>query len=100
MWWDLILHGFWTSDKAHFPSTWKGDASKLDSDSRRTLDVMFETLRRILSLPDRESQKSALHGLGHLDHPGVSDEVQQFIDTRESDFRLEWLEQCRDGACQ
>jgi hypothetical protein len=100
MWWDLLLHGFWTSDKPHFPGTYKGDPSKLDSESRVMLDVMFETLRRILSLPDRESQKSALHGLGHLDHPGVRDEVQKFIDTRKSDFKLEWLEECRDGACQ
>lgn len=100
MWWDLILHGFWTSDKSHLPGTWKGDASKLDSESRQILDVMFETLQRILSLPDGKSQESALHGLGHLDHPGVRDEVQRFIDTRGSDFRLEWLEQCRDGACQ
>jgi hypothetical protein len=99
MWWDLVLHGFWTSDKPCFPGTWKGDASKLDSDSRLLLDVMFETLKRILALPDRESQQSALHGLGHLDHPDVRDTVQQFIDARKSDFRLEWLEQCRDGAC-
>jgi hypothetical protein len=100
MWWDLLLHGFWTSNKPHFPGTYKGDSSKLDAESRLMLDVMFETLHRILSLPDKESQKSALHGLGHLDHPSVRDEVQQFIDTRESDFKLEWLEQCRDGACQ
>jgi hypothetical protein len=100
MWWDLLLHGFWTPDKPHFPGTWKGDASKLDPESRQILDVMFETLQQILLLPDRESQKSALHGLGHLDHPGVRDEVQQFIDTRGSDFRLEWLEQCRDGVCR
>jgi hypothetical protein len=100
MWWDLILHGFWTSDKPRFPGTWKGDTSKLDPESRQILDVMFETLQQILSVPDRESQKSVLHGLGHLHHPGVHDEVQQFIDTRGSDFRLEWLEQCRDGVCQ
>jgi len=100
MWWDLILHGFWTSDKPHFPGRWKGDASKLDPGSRQVLDVMFETLQQILLLPDKESQKSALHGLGHLDHPGVHGEVQQFIDTRGSGFMLEWLEQCRDGVCQ
>jgi hypothetical protein len=100
MWWDLILHGFWTSDKPHFPGTWKGDASKLDSESRLILDVMFETLARILSLPGRKSQKSALHGLGHLYHPDVCATIQQFMDTRKSDFRLEWLEQCRDGTCQ
>jgi hypothetical protein len=100
MWWDLILHGFWTPNKPHIPGTYKGDASKLDLESRRILDVMFETLQQILSLPHRESQKSALHGLGHLYHPDVYDVVQQFIDTQASDFSLKWLEQCRDGACQ
>jgi hypothetical protein len=99
MWWDLILHGFWNPNKPHFPNTYKGDASKLDPESRQMLDVMFGTLEQILSLPDRESQKSALHGLGHLHHPDVHDVVQQFIDTHRSDFSVKWLEQCRDGAC-
>jgi hypothetical protein len=100
MWWDLVLHGFWTSDKPYLSGTWKGDASKLDSDSRLLLEVMLDTLKRILGLPDWESQQSALHGLGHLDHPDVRDTVQRFIDTRKSDFKLEWLQQCRDGVCQ
>jgi hypothetical protein len=60
------------------------------------LDVMFETLTCIFLLPDRESQKSALHGLAHLYHPEVRDAVQEFIDTNKSDFSLKWLEQCRD----
>jgi hypothetical protein len=30
MWWDLILHGFWDSSRR----TWRGDASKLDAESR------------------------------------------------------------------
>jgi|HubBroStandDraft_6_1064221.scaffolds.fasta_scaffold10717_4 hypothetical protein len=100
MWWDLILHGFWNSGQPHFPGTYRGDASKLDSESRQILDVMFETLQRMLLLPDRNSQKSALHGLGHLHHPDVHGEVQQFIDTHGEGFTLKWLEQCRDGVCQ
>jgi hypothetical protein len=54
----------------------------------------------MLLLPDRNSQKSALHGLGHLHHPDVHGEVQQFIDTHGEGFTLKWLEQCRDGVCQ
>ncbi len=96
MWWDLILHGFWDSSRLVVAGTWKGDASKLDSESRVLLDVLFETLKRILALPSRESQRSSLHGLGHLYHPHVRDAVQQFIDANESDFSLKWLEQCRD----
>lgn len=99
MWWDLILHGFWNPNRPFIPNTYRGDASRLDQESRQMLDVVFETLQQILALPDRESQKSALHGLGHLHHPGVHDVVQQFIDTRRSDFRMDWLQQCRDCAC-
>jgi hypothetical protein len=96
MWWDLILHGFWDSTRPCVAGTWKGDASKLDSESRVMLDAMFETLKRILSLPDRESHKSALHGLGHLYHPGVRAVVQEYIDSNNSGTSLKWLEQCRD----
>jgi hypothetical protein len=96
MWWDLILHGFWNSSRPVIAGTWRGDASKLDAESLVLLDALLETLTRVLGLSSRESQRSALHGLGHLYHPHVRDAVQQFIDTRESDFSLKWLEQCRD----
>jgi hypothetical protein len=96
MWWDLVLHGFWDSSRPNIPGTWRGDASKLDSESHIMLDVLFETLTRILAIPNRVSQQSALHGLGHLYHPDVHDAVQFFIDTNPTKFRLEWLEQCRD----
>ena len=62
------------------------------------LDVMFETLKGILDLPQREAQRCALHGLGHLLHPAVRDTVQRYIDANKSDFPLAWLEHCRDGT--
>ena len=98
MWWDLILHGFWTPPRPFVPGTYRGDVSKLDSESRALLDVMFETLKRILDLPHTEAQRSALHGLGHLHHPMVRDTVQQYMDAKKSEFPLEWLEECRDGS--
>ena len=100
MWWDLILHGLGLPANLIFRAHGKAMPRSWIRNRDRILDVMFETLQQILLLPDRESQKSALHGLGHLHHPGVRVEVQQFMDTRGSDFRLEWLEQCRDGVCQ
>ena len=96
MWWDLILHGFWDSSRPVIAGTWRGDASKLDAESRVLLDALFETLTRILAIPNRASQLSALHGLGHLYHPQVHDSVQGFIDTNPAGFSLKWLEQCRD----
>jgi hypothetical protein len=97
MWWDLILHGFWDSSRPVVPGTkWRGDASQLDSESRLLLDVLFQTLTQVLAIPNRASQLSALHGLGHLYHPQVHDVVQQFIDKNPEGFTLRWLEQCRD----
>jgi hypothetical protein len=85
MLWDLVLHGFWNSSRpmipGTFPGTYRGDPSKLDAESRLLLDAMFETLSRILEIPDRETQRCALHGFGHLHHPGVHDRVQRFIET-------------------
>jgi len=100
MWWDLVLHGFWTPPRPFVAGTYKGDVSKLDSESRVLLDVMFETLKRILDLPHTETQRCALHGLGHLHHPEVRGTVQQYIDAKKSEFRLAWLEECRDGTVQ
>jgi hypothetical protein len=100
MWWDLLLHGFWTPPKPFVAGTYRGDASKLDAESRVVLDVMFETLKRILDLPQTETQRCALHGLGHLHHPNVRDTVQHYIDSINSEFSLAWLEQCRDGTVQ
>jgi hypothetical protein len=98
MWWDLLLHGFWTIDRPVFRGTYRGDASKLDTDSRIMLDAMFETLTRILSLPHAEAQRCALHGLGHLQHPDVHDTVQHYIDANKSDLPLAWLKECRGGS--
>ncbi|MGB8495581.1 MAG: hypothetical protein WCE53_14365 [Candidatus Acidiferrum sp.] len=100
MWWDLVLDGFWTPPKPFVAGTYRGDASRLDLESRILLDVMFETLKRILDLPHTETQRCALHGLGHLHHPEVRDTVQHYIDANKSEFRLAWLEECRDGTVQ
>jgi hypothetical protein len=101
MWWDLILYGFWFQHKLVEKHTEMGDVSKLDTESRLLLDVMFETLKQILSLPDARTQASALHGLGHLHHPAVRETVQLYIDTHRTGLTedgLRWVEQCRDGT--
>jgi hypothetical protein len=97
MWWDLISHDFWWDTNLNHPGTYKGDPSKLDDVSRRMLDVVFETLQRILNIQDTETQRCALHGLGHLYHPGVPDLVQRYIESGKSELPLAWVEQCRDG---
>jgi hypothetical protein len=98
MWWDSVLHGFWTPPRPSVASTYRGDPSRLNSESRALLDAMFVTLKRILNLQHTEAQRCALHGLGHLYHPGVRETVQHYIDTNKSELSLAWLEECRDGT--
>lgn len=97
MWWDMLADDFWS----HTGQLKDRDVSKLDPESRMLLDAMFDTLETILELPDLRTQKYALHGLGHLHHPGVRPLVQKFIDTNSntlSEHGLRWVEQCRDGT--
>jgi hypothetical protein len=101
MWWDFILYGFWFQQKLFERHVKMGDFSKLDGESSFLLDVIFETLKRILDLPDSRSQESALHGFGHLHHPAVKETVQEFINSHRNELtgdRLRWVEECRDGT--
>lgn len=100
MWWDFILHGFWARQAVEQRSE-GGGRSRLDTESRLLLDVMLETLKRTLDLPDWNSRECALHGFGHLHHPDVRRTVQDFIDGHKSELteqRLQWVEECRDGT--
>jgi hypothetical protein len=86
MCWDLILHGFWFQPKLFGQHTQVGDVSKLDTESRLLLDKMFETLKKILGLPDPRTQGYALHGLGHLHHPAVRETVQEFVGNHKAEL--------------
>ena len=97
MWWDFIGDGFWSSAGL----TKQNNAALLSQDLKLLLDAMFDTLKRILELPDPRTQWYALHGLGHLHHPAVRDLVQSFIHQHQNEFNEEardWVEQCRDGT--
>lgn len=100
MWWDLVATGFW--DYLRFTEKIQaGDITHLNQEHRILLDTLFETLSKILALPDEGSQGAALHGLGHLHHLGVRDLVQTFIQqnrNRMSEEEIRWVEQCRDGT--
>lgn len=100
MWWDFVAEGFWANLRFE-RKVRGGDLEALDGDSRALLDTMFDTLKRILELPDARTQGYALHGLGHLHHPGVRQLVQAFIDKHRQDFSedgLRWAKCCRDGT--
>jgi hypothetical protein len=91
MWWDMILHTFWL--QFDYKETFSEDA-------RKVLDAMYRTLLRILSLDNETCQWSALHGLGHLNHPLVRETVQSYLDAHRDELTAEdvqWIEGCRDG---
>ena len=100
LWWDAVASGFWEQMDFELKIN-QGDTLSLNAEHRALLDAMFETLSKILALPDLRTQGYALHGLGHLHHPGVRDLVQHFLDEHRQDLTAEgidWVEQCRDGT--
>ncbi|HZU33033.1 MAG TPA: hypothetical protein VFB79_18095 [Candidatus Angelobacter sp.] len=100
MWWESVASGFWA--QMHFDcKSNEGDVLSLNAEHKALLNAMFETLTKILALTDTRTQIYALHGLGHLHHPGVRDLVQQFLDEHRNNFTSEginWVEKCRDGT--
>lgn len=97
MWWHIIVTGFWTH-QGQFETP---DLSQLDPEAASLVETIFETLKQILAVPDPRVQGYALHGLGHLQHPGVRDLVQHYIDENKDRFteeHVQWMEQCRDGV--
>ncbi len=97
MWWHIVVTGFWTH-QGQFETP---DLSQLEPEANRLMEAIFETLKQILTVPEPRTQGYALHGLGHLHHPGVQDLVQHYIDQNEDRFteeHVQWMEQCRDGV--
>jgi len=96
MWWDMILHTFWnifreTNDRY--------DA--LSDDGKRMSDAMNRTLLKILALNNKACQWSALHGLGHLNHPQRWSDVQNYLNVHRNELTDEdakWVEDCGNGS--
>jgi hypothetical protein len=92
MWWDMILHA------DHFFSFQNyEDATE---DTRQMLDAIYESLLKILALDHPACQWSALHGLGHLPHPGVKGAVDRYLAHHRGDLSAEdaeWVERCGRG---
>lgn len=61
--------------------------------------TMFDTLSRILALPDQECQRAALHGLGHLHHRDTAAAVESYLARNRSlpDEIVEYARRVRDG---
>ena len=73
MWWDLVIDGYF--ETAH--TSWNPlIVNDKDAPVQQTI---FETLCSILKLNSRECQKSALHGLGHLNHPLTEQTIEAYL---------------------
>lgn len=97
--WDFVAKGFW--EQLLLDDIKEGDFAGLNEERRTLLDAMLGTLLKILALPDKRTQGYALHGLGHLHHPGVRKAVQQYLDQHRNELPPEgirWVEMCRDGT--
>ena len=70
MWWDILAYPWFADTRSRLAG---GEDESMQ-------DVMFETLGRILDLPQAQSQDSALHGLGHLCHPGTEALIDRYLE--------------------
>jgi hypothetical protein len=73
MWWDSVISGYFETSHTSWHSL------IVDNEDARAQQVIFETLCRILRLDSRECQKSALHGLGHLNHPLTGQTIEAYL---------------------
>jgi len=69
MWWDSLAYDW----HCCFRNRCSGGEDRLMQ------DVMFETLGKILTQPFVKCQRSALHGLGHLHHPGTAQLIRDYL---------------------
>jgi len=69
MWWDSLCYDW----KCGIRDRERG------GEDLRMQDVMFQALTTILRLDSESCQIAALHGLGHLHHPGTAALVHRFI---------------------
>lgn len=92
MWWDMIFH------TDYFNAS--NDFETFSSDAKRILEVIHETLVKILALDHPACQWSALHGLGHSPHPKARDVVREYLRLHRGELNeedAEWVRCCSQG---
>ncbi|HWD38628.1 MAG TPA: hypothetical protein VG944_07250 [Fimbriimonas sp.] len=77
MWWDLLAS---------------------DVVDRAIGSAILETLSDLSLHPDVRVQISAIHGLGHLQHPGRPSAVDRYLQFHPELARDTWILQCRSGT--
>jgi hypothetical protein len=69
MWWDSLCYDWHCGNRRR----------ELGGEDLQMQDVMFQTLADILSIDSEICQGAALHGLGHLHHPGTQDLIDMYL---------------------
>ena len=72
MWWDSLAYDWHCGNRDR----------KNGGEDLLMQEVMFETLEQILDLSSVDCQVAALHGLGHLHHPGTAELVSRYLDRK------------------
>ena len=74
MWWDSLCYAWHSGNRNRERG---GEDSELQ-------DVFFQTLAKVLAVDSWICQGAALHGLGHLHHPGTAGLVHRYIEEHPS----------------
>ena len=80
MWWDSLCYDWHCGNRRR----------ERGGEDAAMQEVMFQTLSSLLALDSAICQRAALHGLGHLHHPGTEELVQQYLSQRAS-LSKEWV---------
>ena len=60
--------------------------------------LLLQTLSELIAHPDDRVQASAIHGLGHLRHPGRRAVIDWYLKSHPQRATDPWIQQCRDGT--
>lgn len=74
MWWDSLCYDWHCGNRKR----------ELGGEDLQLQDVFFETLAKVLFLDSEPCQGAALHGLGHLHHPGTRELIERYLHERPS----------------
>jgi hypothetical protein len=74
MWWDSLCYSWHCENRKR----------ERGGEDLELQDTYFQTLAKVLAIDSWTCQGAALHGLGHLHHPGTSDLINRYIDNHPS----------------
>ncbi len=70
MWWDALCYDWHSGNRRR----------ERGGEDLELQNIFFETLAKVLAINSWICQGAALHGLGHLHHPGTEELIKRFLD--------------------